>query len=67
MPLSNDLFTANDKHEKTHPMNSSVAFSNYHNIAVWDPQDPEQSTSNYEIPHRFTLSLGYSHEFLLLQ
>ncbi|WP_042145014.1 MULTISPECIES: TonB-dependent receptor [unclassified Pseudoalteromonas] len=50
--------------KEIHPMTSSVAFSNYHNIAVWDPQDPEQSTSNYEIPHRFTLSLGYSHEFM---
>lgn len=46
-----------------HPMTSSVAFSNYHNIAVVDPENPVLSTSNYEIPHRFTMSLNYSHEF----
>lgn len=47
-----------------HPMTSSVAFSNYHNIAVVDPENPVLSTSNYEIPHRFTLSVSYSHEFI---
>jgi hypothetical protein len=46
-----------------HPMTSSVAFSNYHQIAVVDPQAPALSTSNYEIPHRFTLNVNYSHEF----
>ena len=44
------------------PMTSSVAFSNYHFIAVSDSENPGVTTSNYEIPHRFTLSLGYSHE-----
>jgi len=47
-----------------HPMTSSVAFSNYHNIAVSDPENPQLSASNYEIPHRFTFSLSYSHEFI---
>jgi len=46
-----------------HPMTSSVAFSNYHGIATSDPQSPSLSTSNYEIPHRFTLNVSYSHEF----
>ncbi|MEM5551556.1 TonB-dependent receptor [Pseudoalteromonas neustonica] len=46
-----------------HPMTSSVAFSNYHGIAVSDPQNPGLAPSNYEIPHRFTMSLSYSHEF----
>jgi hypothetical protein len=46
-----------------HPMTSSVAFSNYHNIAVSDPENPQLSRSNYEIPHRFTLNLSYTHEF----
>ena len=46
-----------------HPMTSSVAFSNYHRIAVYDPENPQRSTSNYEIPHRFTLNLSYTHEF----
>ena len=47
-----------------HPMTSSVAFSNYHGVATADPQNPELATSDYEIPHRFTLTLGYSHEFV---
>ena len=46
-----------------HPMTSSVAFSNYHGIAVSDPENPQLAPSNYEIPHRFTLSLNYTHEF----
>jgi hypothetical protein len=46
-----------------HPMTSSVAFSNYHNIAVSDPENPQLATSNYEIPHRFTLNLTYRKEF----
>jgi hypothetical protein len=47
-----------------HPMTSSVAFSNYHGIALSDPENPKLARSNYEIPHRFTLNLGYVHEFL---
>ena len=46
--------------EDVNPMTSSVAFSNYANIAVDDPNNPSRATSNYEIPHRFTLRLGYS-------
>jgi outer membrane receptor for ferrienterochelin and colicin len=42
------------------PMTSSVAFSNYANVAVSDPNNPGLATSNYEIPHRFTFELGYS-------
>ncbi len=45
-----------------HPMTSSVAFSNYHNIAVSDTENPGLAASNYEIPHRFTMSLSYNHE-----
>ncbi|OUS70747.1 TonB-dependent receptor [Pseudoalteromonas sp. A601] len=44
------------------PMTSSVAFSNYHYVAVSDSEDPGVATSNYEIPHRFTMALAYSHE-----
>ena len=47
-----------------HPMTSSVAFSNYHNIAVYDSENPQLSRSNYEIPHRFTLSLKYTTQLL---
>lgn len=46
-----------------HPMTSSVAFSNYHEIAVSDSENPGVDTSNYEIPHRFTLNVTYTHEF----
>lgn len=45
--------------EDVSPMTSSVAFSNYANLAVDDPNNPSRATSNYEIPHRFTLRLGY--------
>jgi hypothetical protein len=48
-----------------HPMTSSVAFSNYHEIAVSDSENPGVTTSNYEIPHRFTLSATYTHEFFV--
>lgn len=44
------------------PMTSSVAGSNYGNIAVYDPLHPSVETSNYEIPHRFTLNVGYETE-----
>ena len=49
--------------KEVHPMTSSVAFSNYHRIAVSDPENPGVETSNYEVPHRFTFSAGYTHEF----
>ncbi len=41
------------------PMTSSVAFSNYSNTAVADTEDPGLSRSNYEIPNRFILRMGY--------
>jgi len=46
--------------EDVNPMTSSVAFSNYANVAVSDPNDPGRETSNYEIEHRFTFSASYS-------
>ncbi|MGP9800475.1 TonB-dependent receptor [Rheinheimera sp. NSM] len=46
-----------------HPMNSSVAFSNYHFVAASDTQNLALATSDYEIPHRLTLNLTYAHEF----
>lgn len=45
------------------PMTSSVAYSNYANVAVADSENPGVATSNYEIPHRFTLKLDYEHAF----
>ncbi|MBB6521617.1 TonB-dependent receptor [Pseudoteredinibacter isoporae] len=44
------------------PMTSSVAFSNYVNAASSNPNAPDEATSNYVIPHRFTLKLGYEME-----
>jgi len=49
--------------ETVSPMTSSVAFSNYANIALTDPNDPGVATSNYEIPHRITLQLNYERAF----
>lgn len=46
--------------EDVNPMTSSVAFSNYFNISVSDPNDPGLATSNYEIPNRFILKLGFN-------
>ena len=50
--------------EDSNPMTSSVAFSNYANVAVSDPNNPAAATSNYEIPHRFTTRISYEHEFV---
>lgn len=45
------------------PMTSSVAFSNYRYVAVADPENPGTATSNYAVPHRFTLKLDYTANF----
>ena len=49
--------------EDVNPMTSSVAFSNWSNLAAVDPNNPGLGTSNYEIPHRFTLRLSWEKEF----
>jgi hypothetical protein len=49
--------------EEVSPMTSSVAFSNYFNIATSDLNNPGVARANYEIPHRFTLNLSYEREF----
>lgn len=46
--------------EDNNPMTSSVAFSNFSNIAVSDFNNPGVETSNYEIPHRFTFRANYA-------
>jgi hypothetical protein len=45
------------------PMTSSVAFSNYANISVPDPNDPGVSRSNYNIKHRATFVANYRRAF----
>ena len=50
--------------DDVNPMTSSTASSNYGNLATSNPLDPGVSSSDYEIPHRFTLNLAYTHEFI---
>ena len=50
--------------EDVNPMTSSVAFSNYTNVAIMNSENPGTATSNYEIPHRFTLRLNYNVELI---
>ena len=45
------------------PMTSSVAGSNFDNVALNDINNPVAATSNYEVPHRFTFRASYGHEF----
>ena len=49
--------------EDVSPMTSSVAESNFENVSVTDINDPRPATSNYEVPHRFTLRASWGHEF----
>lgn len=49
--------------EVANPMTSAVAGSNYGNLAVTDALNPGMATSNYEIPHRFTMNISYATEF----
>ncbi|MCP4985973.1 MAG: TonB-dependent receptor [Colwellia sp.] len=50
--------------EDANPMTSAVAGSNYSNLATTDAINPPMTTSNYEIPHRFTMNLSYGVEFI---
>jgi len=50
--------------EDSHPMTSSVAASNFFNVALSDPNNPAVATSNYEIPHRFTARFTYERDFI---
>jgi hypothetical protein len=49
--------------EDVSPMTSSVAGSNFDNLATNDVNNPKPGTSNYEVPHRFTLRASYGREF----
>jgi Carboxypeptidase regulatory-like domain len=50
--------------EDLSPMTSSVASSNFSNLALSDINNPSAGTSNYETPHRFTARVSYGREFL---
>ena len=45
------------------PMTSSVAGSNFDNVALTDINNPVAATTNYGVPHRFTLRASYGHDF----
>ena len=45
--------------EDVSPMTSSVAGSNFDNTALLDINNPSAAKSNYVVPQRFTLRLGY--------
>jgi hypothetical protein len=62
--ISVNLAYAYTDSDDVSPMTSSVAGSNYGNLAVSDPGNPGVASSDYEIPHRFTMTLGYEHEFV---
>lgn len=49
--------------EDVNPMTSSVAYSNYTNLATADPENPGTATSNYNIRHRFTTKIAYENAF----
>ncbi|MCF6262432.1 MAG: carboxypeptidase regulatory-like domain-containing protein [Xanthomonadales bacterium] len=49
--------------EDVSPMTSSTAGSNFSNVALNDINDPMPATSNYEVPHRFTLRTTWGHYF----
>jgi len=46
-----------------HPGTSSVAASNFGQMAVFDPNNPALATSNYEIEHSTKLNLSYRRAF----
>jgi len=50
--------------EDANPMTSAVAGSNYGNLATTDALNPPITTSNYEIPHRFTMNISYGVELI---
>lgn len=45
------------------PMTSSTASSNFGNVALLDINNPKASTTQYEVPHRFTMRLRYANNF----
>ena len=49
--------------EDVSSMNSFVAFSNFAQIAVSDPNNPGSAVSNYQIPERFTLRVNFRRQF----
>jgi hypothetical protein len=46
------------------PMTSSVASSNFGNLALTTLLDPQPGASNYVVPHRFTGRISYGRDFI---
>ena len=49
--------------EDVNPMTSSVAISNFENLATNDINNPGVGKSNYVVPNRFTFRLSYGNAF----
>lgn len=49
--------------EDVSPMTSSVAGSNFDNLATNDINNPAAGTSNYVVPQRFTFRASYANEY----
>ncbi len=49
--------------EDVSPMTSSVAGSNFDNVATLNVNDPGLGDSNYVVPHRFTFRAVYARDF----
>jgi hypothetical protein len=62
--LSANLGYAFSDAEDISGMNSSVAFSNFNNVASNDPNNLTAGISEYNTPHRVTFRLGYERNFI---
>ncbi len=61
--ISMNLGYAYSDAEDVSGMNSSVAFSNFANVATNDPNNLTAGTSEFNTPHRFTFRFGYQNTF----
>ncbi|HYF23606.1 MAG TPA: TonB-dependent receptor [Caulobacteraceae bacterium] len=61
--LDFDLSYTTVDSEDVNPGTSSVAASNYGQVAVFDPNDPDVATSNYELAFATKLTVGYQRKF----
>ena len=59
--LSTSVGYAYSDAEDVSGMNSSVAFSNFVNVATNDPNNVSAGTSEFNTPHRLTFRFGYEH------
>ena len=62
--LSTNLGYAYSDAEDISGMNSSVAFSNFNNVASNDANNLTAGASEYNTPHRITFRVGYENNFL---